>query len=87
MQSGQAKTGAWMLEYETPSRRVPEPLMGWTSAEDTMNQVRLKFDTMEQAKEFAEQKGWDYVVFPDHQRKVRPRNYGDNFRYIPPEED
>lgn len=85
MQSGRAKTGAWVLEYETESKRAPEPLMGWTSSEDTLNQVRLKFDTLEEAKSFAAKKGWEYIVFPEHERKIKPRNYGDNFRYMPPE--
>lgn len=87
MQSGRAKTGKWLLEYETVSRREPEPLIGWVSSEDTLNQVRLSFATAEEAAEFARGKGWDYVVQPPHERKVRPRNYTDNFRYVPPADD
>lgn len=86
MQSGRAKTGIWLLEYETISRRQPESLMGWTSSEDTLNQVALKFPTKEEAVAFAERKGWDYFLAPEHERKVTPRNYGDNFRYVPPKE-
>lgn len=86
MQSGRGKAGKWLLEYETTSKRSPEPLMGWTASEDTLNQVQIKFDTQEQAVAFAEQKGWDYVVAKESQRKVTPRNYGDNFKYQPPEE-
>ena len=86
MQSGRGKTGLWVIEYETISKRVPEPLMGWTSSEDTLNEVLLKFETREEAVAFAKKKGWDYSVARDHERKVTPRNYGDNFRYIPPEE-
>lgn len=84
MQSGRAKTGQWVLEYETISKRQPEPLMGWCSSNDTLNQVLLKFDTVEQAVAFAEDKGWDYSVATDHIRKVRPRNYVDNFVYRGP---
>ena len=86
MQSGKGKTERWVLEYETTSRRAPEPLMGWSASEDTLNQVQLKFDSCEQAIAFAEQKGWQYNVATDRERKVTPRNYGDNFRYIPAEE-
>lgn len=84
MQSGRGKTGRWLLEYETISRRHPEALMGWTSSEDTLNQVVLRFDTQEEAVAFAERKGWNYTVFPEHDRRIPPRNYSDNFRYIPP---
>jgi len=85
MQSGQAKTGQWILEYELPTRRQPEPLMGWTASGDTCNQVRLKFGTAEQAMDFAKARGWGYTVSKAHARKVRPRNYADNFKYVPAE--
>lgn len=87
MQSGLAKTEEWVLEYELASARRPETLMGWTSSEDTLNQVRLKFPTLDEAVRFAQVKGWSYSVLPPHERKVKPRNYVDNFKYVPPEED
>lgn len=87
MQSGLAKTQQWVLEYETISPRKAEPLMGWTSSEDTLNQVRLKFDTQEEAVSFAEGKGWDYSLCKAKEKKMRPRNYGQNFTYNPPVTD
>lgn len=86
MQSGRAKTQVWVLEYELKSPRVPESLMGWTSSRDTLGQVKLKFPSMEKAVEFANGKGWTYTVQPAQERKITPRNYVDNFKYIPPEE-
>lgn len=86
MQSGRGKAGTWLLEYETVSKRAPESLMGWTSSEDTLNQVQLKFETQEEAVTFAEKKGWDVALTKEHERKIIPRNYGDNFKYIPAEE-
>ncbi len=86
MQSGRGKTTLWVLEYETVSQRKPESLVGGTSREDTLNKVQLKFESCEAAVAFAEKKGWDYAVAKDHERKVTPRNYGDNFKYIPAEE-
>ena len=82
MQSGRAGN-PWILEYETTSAREPEALMGWTCSGDTLNQVRLRFETMEKAVAFAREKGWTCDVQTHQERKVRPRNYGDNFR-IPP---
>lgn len=84
MQSGRAKTGKWILEYETTSNRTPEPLMGWVSSGDTLNQVSLKFDSRDEAIAFAENKNWEYVVTQPRERRVTPRNFGDNFRYRPP---
>lgn len=80
MQSGRAKIGRWTLEYEIETPRRPEPLMGWISSGDTLNQVRLQFDTREEAVAFAERKGWGYTVSEPRERRVRPRNYADNFR-------
>jgi len=79
-QSGRARTKGWLLEYEIETPRRAEPLMGWISSGDTLNQVRLGFDTREEAVAFAERKGWAYSVQEPHERRVRPRNYADNFR-------
>ncbi|MBK6894990.1 MAG: ETC complex I subunit [Alphaproteobacteria bacterium] len=85
MQSGRGNTDEWVIEYETSSVRRPEALMGWTASGDTLNQVRLKFTTMEAAISFAEDKGWDYTLQKPQERRIVPRNYGDNFKYEPPE--
>lgn len=85
MQSGRAKTKNWVLEYELETARGPETLMGWTASGDTLNQVKLEFATPEDAISFAEKKGWAYTVLPSQERIIKPRNYVDNFKYIPPE--
>lgn len=87
MQSGRAGTAQWVLEYELETPRRPEPLMGWTSAGDTLNQVRMKFASKDAAIAFAESKDMDFVVVPDHTRKVTPRSYLDNFKYRPAEDE
>jgi hypothetical protein len=81
MQSGRARTRKWVLEYSPASPRVPNPLMGWTSAEDTLNQVRLHFDTVDEARAFAERKGLDYTIIASHRPVEKPKSYADNFRY------
>lgn len=81
MQSGTARSRNWVLEYEPADARRIDPLMGWTSSDDTQRQVRLRFETREQAEEYAREQGLTYVVQPDHRPVtiVRPRGYGDNF--------
>ena len=86
MQSGRGKTKQWVLEYETQTPREPENLMGWVSSGDTLNQVKMKFDTQKDAIKFAKSQGLDYKVAEEQVRKTKPRNYGDNFKYIPHEE-
>ena len=44
MQSGQARTKQWLLEFDRVEPREIEPLMGWTSSGDTRQQVQLWFE-------------------------------------------
>jgi ETC complex I subunit conserved region len=81
MSSGTARTKLWVLEFEQATRRQPEPLMGWIAAEDTLNQIRLQFDTLEEAKAYADRQGLSYVVEPPHSRTIKPKAYADNFRF------
>ena len=80
MQSGVAKTKEWLLESE-PTPKKLDPLMGWTSSRDTMQQVQLEFPTLDEAKAHAEKNGWQYTVELPHARHVRPKAYADNFAY------
>jgi hypothetical protein len=80
MQSG-ARARKWVLAYEPASPRIPDPLMGWSSAEDTLNEVLLRFDTMEEAIAFAARNGLDYAVIPPQESSEKPKSYADNFRY------
>jgi hypothetical protein len=81
MQSGRANTRKWLLDYELETPRRPDPLMGWSSAQDTLNQVKLRFDTLEEAVAFAKREGLDYVVIEPHERKPKPKSYAENFSY------
>ena len=80
MQSGQRNTKEWVLETE-PAPKEIDPLMGWTSSRDTMQQVQLHFATLEEAKAYAEKSGWHYTVEQPHARHIRPKAYADNFAY------
>src|SRR3712207_8419740 len=62
MQSGRGRTKLWRLEFEQDKPREIEPLMGWTSSGDTHQQVRLWFDTKEEAMAYAEREGIAYRV-------------------------
>ena len=73
MQSGRGQTRKWVLEYEPASRRDPDPLMGWSSAHDTLNEVQLRFDTLEEALAYAKKYGLEYTVIEPHARTPRRR--------------
>ncbi|AHM02908.1 NADH-ubiquinone oxidoreductase family protein [Roseibacterium elongatum DSM 19469] len=81
MSSGMAKTQEWVLEFTRDSARQIDPLMGWTSSSDMNSQVRLRFDTLEAARDYAEEHEIDAIVVQPKPRKpnIRPGGYGDNF--------
>ena len=81
MSSGTAKTKHWVLEYVAESAREVDPLMGWTSSNDTQAQVKLKFDTKEAALDYAKENGIDAIVQEPKPRSanIRPGGYGENF--------
>lgn len=81
MSSGTAKTHHWVLEFPQASAREVDPLMGWTSSSDTQAQVRISFDTKDQALAYAEDHGIDAIVQEPKKRRanIRPGGYGENF--------
>ena len=81
MQSGTAKAKGWVLEFAQASARVVDPLMGWTSSDDTQTQVRLRFDSRGAAEDYARAHGIEFDVADPNARKpnIRPRGYGENF--------
>lgn len=81
MSSGQAKTRDWVLEFVNETGREVDPLMGWTSSDDTQAQVRMKFSSKEAALDYAKENGIDAVVTEPKSRKlnIRSRGYGENF--------
>jgi len=84
MQSGRAETKDWVLEYAPATPRAPDPLMGWSSAGDTLNEVKLKFATVDEAVAFAKKHGLDYTVVAPHDARFKPKSYAENFRYDRP---
>lgn len=81
MSSGQAKTNGWILEFVQDSARSVDPLMGWTSSDDTQAQVKLRFDTKDAALAYAKTHGIDAAITEPNKRKpvIRTNGYADNF--------
>jgi hypothetical protein len=81
MQSGHAKTKEWVLDYEPEEPRQVEPLMGWTSSGDMHQQVRLHFETADEAVAYCERNGIAYQVFDAKPVERRTISYSDNFSF------
>jgi hypothetical protein len=81
MQSGKAKTGLWVLEFDPEMPRKIDPLMGYTTSGDMKSQIRLTFETKEEAMAYAEKNGIAFRVQEPKESKRRQISYSDNFRY------
>ena len=81
MQSGKAKTHLWVLEFDQEQPRRIEPIMGYTSSDDTKQQVRLTFETQELAEAYAKREGIEYRVVLPKEAARQTVSYPDNFRY------
>ena len=81
MQSGPARTKEWVLEYEPEAPREIDPLMGWTSSGDMKAEIRLTFDTKEEAIAYAERNNIAYRVAEPKPRQPVRKSYADNFRF------
>jgi len=78
MQSGKRNTKYWLLEFETLNTGI-SPLMGWESSEDTMSEVRLKFESKDEAINYAKKNNINYYIDEPQKTKVVKKSYSDNF--------
>jgi hypothetical protein len=79
MQSGQAKTHGWVLEFQPSSGRFIEPVMGWTGTRQNSNQVRLSFEDLESAIAYANRNNVPYDIVPEQTTVIKPKSYSANF--------
>lgn len=80
MQSGKARAGEWVLQFESHRPHLPDPLTGWPGGADTQSQVTLSFETLDAAKAYAEREGIAYHLVPPSEPKLKIQSYADNFR-------
>ncbi|MEO6093181.1 MAG: ETC complex I subunit [Novosphingobium sp.] len=80
MQSGQALTDLWVLEFVPAEAKQPDPLMGWSGSGDMQQQLKLAFPTCEGALAYAERYGINARVQATPPRRLKLQAYADNFR-------
>lgn len=81
MSSGTAKSNQWILEFAAEGKRRKDAFTGWNSIDGTANQVKLKFDTLEEAQAYAVSQGLAARVDMPNKRKRVAKSYSDNFRH------
>lgn len=85
MQSGNAAAEKWLLEYEPEIRPAADPLMGYTSSADMRRQIRLEFDTREEAILYAKRNNIPFVASEAKDPAPKKISYSDNFRFGRPQ--
>ena len=78
MQSGRGKLKKWVLKFETKDPSI-NPLMGWETSTDTLEEVILKFSSKEKAIEYAEANNISYNVIEPKKKVYVIKSYADNF--------
>lgn len=81
MQSGKARTKNWVLEFEPEVARRIDPLMGWTSSSDMKQQIKLTFDTKQDAIAYAQKHNIPHQVIDPRPKSRVIKAYADNFKY------
>lgn len=81
MQSGKAKTHNWVLEFDPATQRRIDPMTGYTGTVDMLAQVKLTFETLEQAEAYAQREGIEYRVLQPKEPRRQSVSYSDNFRF------
>ena len=80
MQSGKAGTSKWLIKYiEQEKTRSTNNVMGWTSSDNTETQIKLKFNSKEEAIKYAMEQDYDYIVEEPELAKVKKKSYSSNF--------
>ena len=78
MQSGRGKLKNWVLEFVTKDPSI-NPLMGWETSSDTLEEVVLKFPTKEKATEYAKNNNISYYIVEPNKKELVIKSYADNF--------
>ena len=72
MQSGLGKTKKWLAEYISDVDNVKDSLMGWNSSLDTQSQIKVFFDTKEQAVQWAKKNSYQFYIEEPKVKIIKP---------------
>lgn len=79
MQSGRSKQGRWHIDFIEDKKNYQEPIMGWAGARQTLSQLKLTFQSADEAASYLQQKGIPYTIDEQKETHLRGKSYSDNF--------
>tara|TARA_X000001036_G_C20398558_1_gene691785 strand:- start:303 stop:590 length:288 start_codon:yes stop_codon:yes gene_type:complete len=80
MQSGLHNTKKWCLEPLSITPKKRNSVFSWTSVNGTQDQIKLLFNTLEEAVYFAQKNKVNYQVFKPNVKITRIKSYANNFK-------
>lgn len=79
-QSGQ-KQKPWTIEIvQDENDKSIDNIMGWTSSNSTLMQLKLQFQNSEDAVKYAVSQGWKYEVIKPKEAAIQKKSYAENFQ-------
>lgn len=79
MSSGRGKTKKWVMIFDRENAQYIEPVMQWTGTTSTLPEVKLTFQSQDEAIDFAKKHNWEYTLIQPHEKVIKPKSYVDNF--------
>ncbi|MGE5514251.1 MAG: ETC complex I subunit [Bacteroidota bacterium] len=79
VQGGRARANTWIVEFEPHLKPGIDPLMGWISSADPLQQVRLSFNSLEEALAYCRRERLATDVELPAPHRAKPKSYTDNF--------
>lgn len=81
-EGGGARIKEWQLSFDRPQPLRADPLTGWAGGggDARADQVRLFFDSPDDAIAYCERQGLDHELVPEPPHKLLLQSYADNFK-------
>ena len=80
MQSGLNNTKKWCLEPLSITPKKRNSVFSWTSVNGTQDQIKIFFNTLEEAVYFAKKNKVNYQVFKPNEKIIKIKSYANNFK-------
>ena len=80
MQSGIKNTKKWYLESMEINERSMNLSFDWSSSKSIEDQIKVSFDNLQSAINFAEKNNLNYQIFSPNKSNQIIKSYSDNFK-------
>ena len=80
MQSGIKNTKKWCIEVIDIKERTISSTFGWNSSTSTNDQIKIYFDSLDNAIKFAKKNNMNFKVFEPNKKHKIIKSYSENFK-------